>query len=140
MEMMSQIISFPAGRIMDIHTPDESFWFPFIQTFLEKERQKPQENLEESKPSKVDVYSFGVVLYEIIMGRSTIKPMKPSAENILLEWIKLYNVDSKRFRMIVDSNLRSKYLFLWSGEAIMREYMRIYERDYESFDDYFLRV
>ncbi|CAN6911661.1 unnamed protein product [Brassica oleracea] len=110
MERMSQIISFPAGQIIDTHTPPRVFWFPFIQSFLEKERQKPRENLEENKPTKVHAYSFGVVLYEIIMGRSTIKPMEPSAENILLEWIKLYDVDSKSFRMIVDSSLRTVYI------------------------------
>ncbi|KAJ0251291.1 serine/threonine-protein kinase PBL20 [Hirschfeldia incana] len=56
-----------------------------------------------------DVYSFGVVLYEIITGRRTIDRMKPSAEKYLLEWVKLYPVNSKSFRMIVDSKLKSKY-------------------------------
>uniref|UniRef100_A0A1J3H4N4 non-specific serine/threonine protein kinase n=1 Tax=Noccaea caerulescens TaxID=107243 RepID=A0A1J3H4N4_NOCCA len=56
-----------------------------------------------------DVYSFGVVLYEIITGRRTIERLKPSAEQKLLEWVKLHPVDSKSFRMIVDSKLRSKY-------------------------------
>ncbi|XP_024005778.1 probable serine/threonine-protein kinase PBL20 [Eutrema salsugineum] len=56
-----------------------------------------------------DVYSFGVVLYEIITGRRTIERMKPLAEKILLDWVKLYPVHSKSFRMIVDPKLRSKY-------------------------------
>nr|ABD64931.1 protein kinase -related [Brassica oleracea] len=125
-----------------IYTP-RVFWFPFIQSFLEKEKQKPRENLEENKPTKVHVYSFGVVLYEIIMGRSTIKPMEPSAENILLEWIKLYDVDSKSFRMIVDSSLRSKYPVTMVNNITLilyeRVYMRIYERGCEGFDDYFFK-
>ncbi|CAA7042925.1 unnamed protein product [Microthlaspi erraticum] len=56
-----------------------------------------------------DVYSFGVVLYEIITGRRTIERLKPLAEQKLLEWVKLHPADSKSFRMIVDSRLRSKY-------------------------------
>lgn len=35
--------------------------------------------------------------------------MKPLAEQKLLEWVKQYPVDSKSFRMIVDSKLQSKY-------------------------------
>lgn len=35
--------------------------------------------------------------------------MKPSDEKILVEWVKLYPVDSKSFRMIVDSKLQRKY-------------------------------
>lgn len=69
------------------------------------------------------------------MGRSTIKPMEPSAENILLEWIKLYDVDSKSFRMIVDSSLRSKYHVTMVNNITLilyeRVYMRIYERGCE---------
>ncbi|EOA16834.1 hypothetical protein CARUB_v10005055mg [Capsella rubella] len=56
-----------------------------------------------------DVYSFGVVLYEIITGRRTIERMKPLAEKKLLEWVKKYPVDSKSFKMIIDSKLCHKY-------------------------------
>lgn len=35
--------------------------------------------------------------------------MKPSAEKKLLEWVKLYPVNSKSFMMIVDSKIQSKY-------------------------------
>ena len=72
---MSQIISFPAGQIIDTHTPHESFGFLSFNLFLKKKDKNLRENLEENKPTKVHVYSFGVVLYEIIMGCSTIKPM-----------------------------------------------------------------
>lgn len=35
--------------------------------------------------------------------------MKPLAEQKLLEWVKQYPVDSKSFRMIIDSKLCNKY-------------------------------
>ncbi|KAF3540746.1 hypothetical protein F2Q69_00024085 [Brassica cretica] len=58
---------------------------------------------------KSDVYSFGVVLYEIISGRRTIERNKPPAERRLLEWVKEYPPDSRRFSMIVDPRLRNNY-------------------------------
>ncbi|KAG7542475.1 Protein kinase domain [Arabidopsis thaliana x Arabidopsis arenosa] len=56
-----------------------------------------------------DVYSFGVVLYEIITGRRTLERMKPLAEQKLLEWVREYPVDSKRFKKIIDPKLCNKY-------------------------------
>jgi len=48
-------------------------------------------------------------LYEIITGRRTLERMKPLAEQKLLEWVKKYPINSKRFKMIVDSKLCNKY-------------------------------
>ncbi|KAL1200629.1 putative serine/threonine-protein kinase PBL20 [Cardamine amara subsp. amara] len=59
--------------------------------------------------TQCDVYSFGVVLYEIITGRRIIERLKPLAEQKLLEWVKQYHVNSKGFRMIIDSKLCNKY-------------------------------
>ncbi|CAH8353724.1 unnamed protein product [Eruca vesicaria subsp. sativa] len=58
---------------------------------------------------KSDVYSFGVVLYEIITGRRTVERNKPVTERSLVEWVKEYPADSRRFSMIIDPRLRNNY-------------------------------
>ncbi|XP_010518684.1 PREDICTED: probable receptor-like protein kinase At5g47070 [Tarenaya hassleriana] len=59
--------------------------------------------------SQSDVYSFGVVLYEIITGRRTIERNRPAGEEKLLEWVRQFPAESRRFSMIVDPRLRNNY-------------------------------
>ncbi|KAL4360940.1 hypothetical protein GQ457_04G037130 [Hibiscus cannabinus] len=58
-----------------------------------------------------DVWTFGVVLYEIITGRRTVERNRPTSEQKLLEWVKHFPPDSKRFSMIIDPRLRNNYSF-----------------------------
>ena len=56
-----------------------------------------------------DIWSFGVVLYEILTGRRALERNRPTAEQKLLDWVKNYPADGKRFSMIMDPRLRGDF-------------------------------
>ncbi|KAJ6825080.1 putative serine/threonine-protein kinase PBL19 [Iris pallida] len=55
--------------------------------------------------AKSDIWSYGVVLYELITGRPPIDRNRPRGEQKLLEWVRPYVSDAKKFRIILDPRL-----------------------------------
>ncbi|PIN23383.1 Serine/threonine protein kinase [Handroanthus impetiginosus] len=65
--------------------------------------------------SKSDVWSYGVFLYELITGRRPLERNRPKSEQKLLEWIRPYISNAKKFQQILDPRLEEKQKILKSA-------------------------
>ncbi|MBA0669155.1 hypothetical protein Goklo_002002 [Gossypium klotzschianum] len=68
--------------------------------------------------AKSDVWSFGVVVYELVTGRRALERNLPRSEQKLLEWVRPYISDSKKFHLIVDPRLEGHEVVEMLGNII----------------------
>lgn len=59
--------------------------------------------------SKSDVWGYGVFIYELITGRRPLDKNRPKNEQKLLDWLKPYISDTKKFHQILDPRIE------WNG-------------------------
>ncbi|XP_076949192.1 putative serine/threonine-protein kinase PBL19 isoform X2 [Bidens hawaiensis] len=59
--------------------------------------------------AKSDVWSFGIVLYEILTGRKSLEKNRPKEDQRLLDWVRRYPINSKKFGLIIDPRLEGQY-------------------------------
>ncbi|EPS66606.1 hypothetical protein M569_08171, partial [Genlisea aurea] len=68
--------------------------------------------------AKSDIWSYGVFLYELITGRRPLDHSRPRNEQKLLEWIKPYLSDPKKFQLVVDHRLPKQRQVLKSAHRL----------------------
>lgn len=59
--------------------------------------------------AKSDVWSFGIVLFEILTGRRSVERNRPKEDQKLLDWVRRYPIDGKKFGNIIDPRLEAQY-------------------------------
>ncbi|VVA97044.1 unnamed protein product [Arabis nemorensis] len=59
--------------------------------------------------AKSDVWGFGVFIYELITGRRPVDRNKPKGEQKLLDWVRPYLSDTRKFKLILDPRLEGNY-------------------------------